>query len=158
MCSTEFDLYESLRLGRFVYNTPEKARTVVEDQRAVEAREAEELRTVREAAALRIQALNRGNQAREQARQLKMQKMAESRDLRSSHSSRSKRSGRVPSRPPTATIDDNMPQTPWDLFCTWCAGGDAQDTKKAKTMDYKEWVHLKQILSVLHSKYKISNS
>jgi hypothetical protein len=152
----EFDLYESLRLGRFVYNTPYKAERVAGDQRAVEEREAEELRVAMEAAALRIQALNRGKRAREEARRLRQQQMAAQRDTRSSRGS-SRRCSRVPSRPPSAPADPNTPLSPWDLFCMFCAGGDPQDaqgSKKAKTMDYKEWVNMLHYLAVFDKRVK----
>ena len=152
----EFDLYESLRLGRFVYNTPYKAERVAGDQRAVEERVAEELRVAMEAAALRIQALNRGKRAREEALRLRQQQMAAQRDTRSSRGS-SCRSSRVPSRPPSAPADPNTPLSPWDLFCMFCAGGDPQDaqgSKKAKTMDYKEWVNMLHYLAVFDKRVK----
>ena len=152
----EFDLYESLRLGRFVYNTPYKAERVARDQRAVEEREAEELRVAMEAAALRIQALNRGKRAREEAQRLRQQQMAAQRDTRSSRGS-SRRSSRVPSRPPSAPAESNTPLSPWDLFCMFCAGGDPQDaqgSKKAKTMDNKEWVNMLHYLALFDKRVK----
>lgn len=154
----EFDLYESLRFGRFCYNTPEKAEQIAKDQRDVEAREAEELRKTQETAVLFLQALARGKKAREYAKLLKMQQMAAAtkRDTRSRGSSRGSRGStrvRVPSCPPSAPVDPNLPQSPWDLFCTWCAGGDPHDTfpkeqKKSSTMDYKEWVAMLRHLAI----------
>ena len=69
-------MYETLRLGRFVYNTPEKAALVAKDQRAVEERETEDLRQAEEAAAIRIQALSRGNRARQEAQRQRRGKVA----------------------------------------------------------------------------------
>jgi len=46
----EFDLYESLRLGRFCLNTPQKANLIAHEQRLLEARQAEELSELRRTA------------------------------------------------------------------------------------------------------------
>ena len=143
----QFDLYESFRLGRFCPNTPEKAQQILQDQKDLEAREAEELHKAMEAAALRIQAMYRTKMAHHNARKLKMQQMHAMRDTRSSRGS-SRGSKRVPSRPSTAPNDDNMPQSPWDLFCAWCAGSDTKDAQKLQTMDYKEWVAMLSHLGV----------
>jgi len=147
----EFDLYESFRLGRFCRNHPHKAQQILKDQQDLEAREEDERRQAMEVAAVKIQKIYRAKLAQHEARRMKIRQMHALRDTRSSHggSRGSRRStARIPSRPPTVPMDEDMPKSPWDLFCVWCAGGDAKDTRKALTMDFKEWVEMLKHLGV----------
>ena len=164
----EFDLYESMRLGRFVPNTPEKASEIEETQRKIEQKEAEELREKMTAVVIMVQKVFRGRRVRAEA----MRKRAEAAAAEAARIAAEREAARLAAasfRPPTAklptppTKEEDPTQSPWDLFCIWCAadpvqgeassdslasnkskkGGDKSkkpiDLKKERTMDYKEW-------------------
>ena len=164
----EFDLYESMRLGRFVANTPEKASAIEETQRKIEQKEAEELRKKMTAVVIMVQKVFRGRRVRAEA----TRKRAEAAAAEAARIAAEREAARLAAasfRPPTAklptppTKEENPTQSPWDLFCIWCAadpvqgeassdslasnkskkGGDKSkkpiDLKKERTMDYKEW-------------------